>query len=328
MKRRLFICGLAAQAAVMLPRAVRAQNAKARPIIGFLGSSSEQDLRSSIDGLRLGIVESGYSGARDVEIVPRWSDGHYDSLGELARQLVGMGVSIVVAGGLPAAIAAKATTSTIPIVFIMGADPVALGIVESLNRPGGNITGVSQFFGLVGGKRFELLCELVPGPGTIALLSNPKNPNARDHLDQIQAAARGVGQPTEVFTASSATEIDAALAGLAVHRVRGLVVMDDPFFGSQRDQLVALAARYSIPAIYNSRRFATAGGLSSYGSNPQDNYRNAGSYVGRILMGTKPADLPVLQPTAFEFVINKKAAVSLGLSLPPTLLARADEVIE
>ena len=324
MQRREFITLLGSVAA--WPLAARAQQSAAKLLIGYLGSSTRDT--SVMEGYRLGLEETGYVEGRNLAIEYRWSDGHYDRLPALADELVKAGVAVIIAGGLPAALAAKAATTTIPIVFVMGADPVALGVVASLNRPGGNITGVSQVFGVVGVKRMELLREVLPAPGMIALLTNPDNPNAQDHLDPVLAAARRVGQPTEVFRASTEHDIDTAFAALAARGARGLLVLDDPFFGAQRDRLVALAARHGIPAIYNSRSPVLTGGLMSYGSNPRDNNRQAGVYVGRILQGARPVDLPVMQPTKFELVINLKTANALGIAIPPNLLVQAEEVIE
>jgi putative ABC transport system substrate-binding protein len=246
----------------------------------------------------------------------------------LAAELVGRGVAVILAGALPSALAAKETTSTIPIVFVMGADPVKLGVVASLNRPEGNVTGIYQYFGALGGKRLELIRELVPSLTVLAVLSNPKNPNAEDHLDDIQAAAHTIGQQIDIVRASSENEIDAAFTLLAQRSDGALLVADDPFFSVRRDQIVALAARHAIPASYYARAFALAGGLMSYGSSVSENNRQAGIYVGRILKGAKPSELPVLQPAKFELVINLKTSKALGLRVPQSLLATADELIE
>jgi len=222
----------------------------------------------------------------------------------------------------------KQVTSTIPIVFVMGADPVKLGVVASLNRPGGNVTGMYQYYGALGGKRLEFIRELVPSLSVLAVLSNPNNPNAEDHLNDIQLAARASGQRVDVFRARNEEDIDAGFAELARRRANALLVADDPLFGLHREQIVALAARYAVPASYYVREFALAGGLMSYGSSTAVTYLQMGRYVGRILKGEKPSDLPVLQPTNFELVLNLKTARALGLTVPPTLIARADEVIE
>jgi putative ABC transport system substrate-binding protein len=264
----------------------------------------------------------------NIAIEFRWAEGRYDRLSSLIAEAVNRPVDVILASSLPAALAAKQVTTTIPIVFVMGADPVKLGVVASLNRPGGNVTGVMQLFGALGAKRLELIRELVPSLSVLAVLSNPNNPNASDHLDDVQTAARSIGQQIEVFRASSESEIDSAFAGIARRKDGALLVTDDPLFSLRRDQLVSLAARHAIPASYWVRDFAAAGGLMSYGSSTSHNYHEAALYVARILKGTKPADLPVLQPTKFELVINVKTAKALGLTVPPTLIALADEVIE
>jgi putative tryptophan/tyrosine transport system substrate-binding protein len=323
MKRRDFI-GLVGGAATW-PFVARAQQGAGKPVVGFLSSASAA---STLEVYRLGLEETGYVEGRNLAIESRWSDGNYESLPALAEELVKAGVSVIIAGDLPATLAAKAATATTPIVFIMGADPVALGIVASLNRPGGSITGVSQVFGIMGVKRLELLREVMPAPGLIALLTNPNNRNARDNLGIVLAGAHRIGQPAEAFSASTDRDIDIAFAELVARGGRGLLVLDDPFFRAQRDQLVGLAAQHTIPAIYYQRGFVLAGGLISYGANLPDLYRLAGGYAGRILKGDKPSDLPVIQPTKFELVINLKTAKALKLDIPPTLLARADEAIE
>jgi putative ABC transport system substrate-binding protein len=274
------------------------------------------------------LKETGFVEGQNVAIEFRWAEGQYDRLPKFAAEFVRRQVAVILAGSLPSALAAKDKTSTIPIVFVMGADPVKLGVVASLNRPGGNVTGISQYYGALGAKRLELLRELVPSASAVAIISNPKNANAEDHLNDVQAAARAIGQQTDVFRASSENEIDAAFAGLVRRGDGALLVADDPFFSVRRSQIVALAARHGVPTIYYAQYFAAVGGLMSYGSSAGDNYRLAGIYVGRILKGAKPADLPVIQPTRFELVINLKTAKELGLDVPPTLLALADEVIE
>jgi putative ABC transport system substrate-binding protein len=324
-KRREFIIG---GAAVAWPLALRAQQ-QAAPVIGFLSATAiDSYVRPLIAALRQGLTENGFVEDRNVAIEFRWAEGHYDRLPTLATELVTRGATIIFASSLPSALAAKTVTSTVPIVFVMGADPVKLGVVASLNRPGGNVTGVYQYYGALGGKRLELIREIVPSLILLAVLSNPKNPNAEDHLTDIQNAARAIGQQLDVFHTSSESDIDAAFANLVRHRDGALLVADDPFFGLRRDQIVGLATRNAIPTIYYAREFALAGGLLSYGSSSVDNYRQAGIYAARILRGDSPSDLPVLQPTKFELVINRKTARTLGLNVPASLLARADEVIE
>src|SRR5262249_47419108 len=246
----------------------------------------------------------------------------------LAAEFVDRHVALIAAASLPSALAAKKATSTIPVVFISGADPVKLGLVASLNRPGGNLTGVTQYFGLLGAKRMELMREPVPSPEMIAVLSNPANPNAETHLGEVVAGAQAIGQRVEVFNAGSEAAIDAAFANMVQRRASALLVADDPFFTDRREQLVGLSRRHAVPAIYYSRLFPTIGGLLAYGSSVSDNSRQAGLYAAGILRGKKPADLPVMQPTKFELVINLKTAKALGLTVPDRLIAVADEVIE
>ncbi len=263
-----------------------------------------------------------------MEIEFRWADGHYDLLPAMTAEFVSRKVSVFLAGGLPSALAAKAVTATIPIVFVMGADPVTSGVVSSLNRPGGNVTGVSQYYGALGGKRLELLRAIVPAVTTIAVLSDPNNPNADSHLSDVQSAARAMGQKIEIATARTEVEIAVAFSSFVHERAGALLVADDPLFSVRREQIVSLAAEQKLPAIYYAREFAAAGGLISYGSSSKENGRLAGVYVGKILNGAKPEDLPALQPTKFDLVINLKTAKRLGLTVPQTLLATADEVIE
>jgi len=309
------------------PLASRAQQ-PAMPVIGFLSATAlDSYVRPLVAALRQSLTENGFVEDRNVAIEFRWAEGHYDRLQTLATELVTRGAAIIFASSLPSALAAKTVTSTVPIVFVMGADPVKLGVVASLNRPGGNVTGVYQYYGALGGKRLELIREIVPSLILLSVLSNPNNPNAEDHLTDIQNAARAIGQQLDVFHASSESDIDAAFANLR-HRDGALLVADDPFFGLHRDQIVGLANRNAIPTIYYQREFALAGGLLSYGSSSVDNYRQAGIYAARILRGDSPSDLPVLQPTKFELVINRKTARTLGLNVPASLIARADEVIE
>jgi putative tryptophan/tyrosine transport system substrate-binding protein len=328
MRRREFITLLGGAAAAG-PLVARAQQ-PAMPVVGYVGSTSlDGYVSNQVAAFRHGLNEAGFVEGQNVTIDFLWAEGQYDRLPILVSEFVSRQVAVILAGALPAALAAKGRTSTIPIVFVVGADPVKLGVVASLNRPGGNVTGISQYYGALGAKRLELLREFVPSSSSaIAIISNPKNPNAEDHLNDVLAAARAVGQQTDVFHASSESQIDAAFADLVRRGDSALLVADDPFFSVCRNQIVALAGRRAVPTIYYASEFATAGGLISYGSSSSDNYRQAGIYVGRILKGAKPADLPVLQPAKFELVINLKTAKALGLDIPPTLLARADEVIE
>jgi putative tryptophan/tyrosine transport system substrate-binding protein len=330
MRRREFISliGGAAVAPIALPLAARAQQAE-KPVIGVLHSQSPSAYTLSVtDAFRQGLGETGHVDGRNVALDLRWAEARYERLPALAAEFVNQRVAVIAAASLPSALAAKAATSTIAIVFVSGADPVKLGLVASLNRPGGNLTGVTQLFGLLGAKRLELLREVVPAPALIAVLSNPDNPNAETHLNEVAAAARAIGQPIEVFNAGTEDRIEAEFARLAQRKAGALLVADDPVFTDRHPQIVALAARYAVPTMYYARYFAVAGGLMSYGSVVEDNYRQAGIYAGRILNGAKPADLPVLQPTRFALVINLKTAKTLGLTVPETLLARADEVIE
>ncbi len=326
MRRREFIA-LLGGATLARPRMARAQQAT-MPVIGFIGIDVPDSSAGRLSGFHKGLQETGFVEARNVAIEYRWAGADYDRLPALAAEFVSRKVAIIFAAALPTALAVKAATNTIPVVFVIGADPVELGLVASFNRPGGNLTGVSQLYGHLGGKRLELLHELVPAASLIGILSNPRNPNAESHLKDVQGTATALGQQILVCSASAEAEIDAAFAKLAQQQARALLVADDPFFTHSRAQIIGLAGRRSLPAMYYAGEFAAAGGLISYGSSPRDSYREAGIYVGKILKGSTPADLPVIQPTKFELVINLKTASELGLTVPPTLLARADEVIE
>jgi putative ABC transport system substrate-binding protein len=327
MKRRNFI-GLAGAVAAW-PFAARAQRPSS-PVVGFLGTTSPEGYATFVDGFQLGLKEAGFVDGNNVATIYRWAEGHYDRLPGLAADLVSRNVSVIVAtGGLPSSLAAKQATESIPIVFTLGSDPVKFGLVSSLNRPNGNITGVTLFAYLLDAKRVELMHELVPGASVVALLVNPNNAaQAEAQLADVEAAVQKFGQQLIILKAGHDTEIDSAIAGLAERKVGVLLVSADPLFLARREQLVALVARYAIPSIYEWRQFAEAGGLMSYGINLADAYRQAGVYVGKILKGVKPGDLPVLQPTKFELVINLKTAKTLGLTVPNTMLVAADQVIE
>ena len=327
MRRREFIT-LLGSAAAAWPLTGRAQQT-AMPVIGFLHSASRETSVSFVAGLKRGLDEGGFVEGRNVAIEYRWAQGMYERLPALAAELVRRPVSVLVAGGGPPSFfAAKAATSMIPIVFSSGSDPVKLGLVDSLSRPGGHLTGAVHFNSALVAKRLELLLELVPGATAVGLLTNPDNLEAEPEIKDAREAARVLGLELQVLPAASDRDIDAAFATLGERSLAGLVMASDPFLGSRRGQVAALAARHAMPAISNLREFAAAGGLASYGTSISDAYRQVGVYVARILNGAKPADLPVMQPIRFELVINVKTAKALGLTVPPSLLARADEVIE
>ena len=291
------------------------------PVIGFLGSGSPGPSAPFTAAFRQGLAETGFVEGQNVAIEYRWAEGHYDRLPALAAELVGRKVDVIAAGGPPPALAAKGATSTIPIVFSSGDDPVATGLVASLARPGGNVTGISFLNVELHPKRLELLAEMAPQARVIALLVNPTNSNAERVVQELQEAARAKGVQLPILKASSESEIDAAFATLVQLHAAALVVSADPFFNSRREQLVALASRHAIPAIYGFREFAASGGLISYGASITAASRQVGTYAGKILKGAKPADLPVVQPTKFELVINLKTAKALGLTVP--IVARA-----
>jgi putative ABC transport system substrate-binding protein len=328
MERREFIRLLGGVAAAW-PLPARAEQSAA-PVIGFLNSASPQPFANYVAGFRAGLKETGYIDGQNVAIEFRWAEGHYDRLPEMAADLVRRKVAVLVAtGGVPSIAAAKAATSTIPIVFTIGVDPVGLGFVASLSHPGGNITGVNLFVNAMESKRLGLLRALVRGVKLIAVLLNPNRQNYdANQRREIEEAARVIGQQIHLLSASNESEIDAAFATATQLPAGAMLVGADPFFNSQRNKIVALAARHAIPAIYEQREHALAGGLMSYGTNLSEGYRQAGVYVGRILKGEKPGDLPVVQSTKFELVINLKTAKALGIEVPPNLSAEADEIIE
>jgi putative ABC transport system substrate-binding protein len=318
MKRRDFITLLGG--AVAWPLTVRAQQ-PAVPVIGFLSLGPASSSTFRLDALRAGLHDLGYVDGDNVVIESRWAVGP-DQLREFATELVQRRVAVIVSGGNQPTLAVKSATSVIPIIFATADDPVRLGLVTSFNRPGGNMTGMSLISGALGAKRLELLRELVPAATLIGMLTNPNN--VRDE----QAAARAVGQRVLVLTATAERDIETAFAAFVQQQVGAISVDADAAFTARRDQIVALAARYGIPAIYPWREYTEAGGLMSYGTNIVDSYRQIGVYTGRILKGEKPADLPVMQPTRFELIINLKTAKALGLTVPQTLQVAADEVIE
>ncbi len=325
MKRREFITAIGATA-VLRPGVAHAQ--LARPVIGFLSSRSAEEAEVHTAGFKQGLSDAGYVEGQSVAVVYRWAEGRYERLPALASELVSLGVSVLVAvGGSAPALAAKAAAK-VPIVFLSGEDPVKVGLVSSFNRPGGNITGFSFRTGELGAKRLGLLCELVSQAGTVAVLLNPNYSEADVQLQDVQLAANALGRRLLVLYASTEGEFEPIFTKIVQERVGALVVENDPFFDSKRDRLMELAARNIIPAIYHIREFPASGGLMSYGASLVDAYRQVGHYTGRILKGEKPDDLPVVQPTKFELVINLKTAKALGLTVPATLLARADEVIE
>jgi putative ABC transport system substrate-binding protein len=309
------------------PLAVGAQ--QPIPVIGFLGTTTPDDFASRIAAFREGLKETGYIEGRNVAIEYRWPEGRYDRLPMLAADLVRRQVAVIAAvGGEPSPLAAKAATATIPIVFSMGGDPVRLGLVASLNRPGGNITGVNFFFSELGAKQLGLLHDLLPKAKVIGMLVNPNFADAEAHAKDVQEAALSLGLQIYVVRASAVDEFDSAFATLVRQKVDGLLLANDAFFISERRPLIALAARHALPAVYFWREFAVDGGLMSYSPSFVQAYRQAGIYTGKILKGAKPADLPVVQANKFEFVINLKTAKALGLDIPLKLHAFADEVIE
>jgi putative tryptophan/tyrosine transport system substrate-binding protein len=324
MKRREFIAGLGSAAA--WPVVCRAQQ-PALPVIGVLNAISSAGYAREVAAFRQGLNENGYVEGRNVVIENRSAEGQYGRLPLLAADLVRRQVTVIAALGAPPALAAKSATTTIPIVFEVGVDPVEIGLITSLSRPGGNITGVSNLNLELMPKKLQLLHELVPAATKIAVLVNPGNPNSAIVLKETQAAARALGIELDGLRASSEPEIDEVFASLVQSRAGGLVIAPDPFFISRMDKLVALTVRHAIPTVHN-REFAAAGGLISYGGSVPDAYRLAGVYTGRVLAGAKPADLPVQESTRVELVINLKTAKALGITIPTSLLVRADEVIE
>jgi putative ABC transport system substrate-binding protein len=316
-----FLCG-----AVTWPLAARAQGDV--PVVGYLSSFSPETNRKFTEAFRDGLNEAGFQEGRNVNIEYRWAEeGRYETLPKMAAELANRGVSVIFASPIPAALAAKATTATIPIVFAVGSDPVETGLVTSLNRPGGNATGATFLSVELGSKRLELLRDLVPKIASVGLLVNPHNPNAAPQSKEMEEATKALGLRLDILEASAESDFDSVFRTLRQPN-DALVVSADPFFINHRSQLFVLAVQYAIPAMYYAREFVSAGGLISYASSLDDSFRRAATYVARILKGEKAADLPVIQPTKFELVLNLKTAKALGLTVSPTLLARADEVIE
>ncbi len=327
MKRRDFVARLGG-AVLAWPLATLAQQ-PTMPVIGYLSSGSPSERAHMVDWFRKGLKEDGYVEGKNVAIEYRWAEGRDDQLPRLAAELVTRKVAVIVtSGGAPAALAAKSATSTIPIVFLAGADPVKIGLVASLSRPGGNVTGVANISTPLDVKRLEILHELVPAAKRIIYLVNPSDPGAKSSVKDILAAAERTGRRIEILSASNGAEIDAAFAGLKQSRATVLLVATSGLFTTRRNQLVALAARHAIPASYSRREFVAAGGLMSYGPDYSDVYRLTGLYTARILKGAKPADLPVIQETKFNLVVNLKTAKKLGITVSRDFLARIEEVIE
>jgi putative ABC transport system substrate-binding protein len=320
------LLGGAVASSILGPLVVRAQ--AAMPVVGFLSPGSPSALGHLVTAFRRGLNEAGYQEHRNIGVEYAWAEGQNDRLRGLANDLVRARVAVICAAGPPAALAAKAATAAIPIVFTSGEDPEKIGLVESFNRPGGNVTGVAVLIETLGAKRLGLLREVIHGDTVIAVLLNPTEPAFDAQLKDIEAAARAVGQHIEILRASTEREIDAAFATAAQMRAGAMLVGVSFFYTIRRQQLASLAAQAALPTIYGQREFMSAGGLMSYASDLPDAYRQAGIYTGRVLRGEKPADLPVLQPTKFELVINLKTAKALGLAIPDRLLALADEVIE
>ena len=327
MKRRDFVKVVGAGALVW-PRSIRAQQ-KPVPVVGYLSGGFPEPAKSFVAAFRKGLRETNYVDGQNVAIEFRWAQGQYDLLPGLAEDLVKRKVDVLAAmGGTPTIIAAKGATSSIPIVFLGGVDLVADGMVASLARPGGNITGISIMAFELNGKRLELLSDLVPKAEHFALLINPSNPTAKRVVEEVQANARAKGLRLNVLNASNEHDIDAAFSDLGRQRESGVIVAADAFFNSRRNQIVALASHQSLPAIYEWREFVAAGGLISYGASQMDLFRQVGVHVGRVLAGANPADLPIEQPTKFELAINMNTAKALGLAVPQSIIARADEIIE
>jgi putative ABC transport system substrate-binding protein len=326
MRRREFITLLGGAAAAW-PLAARAQQA-AIPVIGFLRDATAAGSEHMVNGLRKGLAEAGFVEGRNLTIEYAWTDGRSDRLSTLAAELVTRHVPVIVSSALSATYAAKAATSTIPVVFAVNNDPVATKLVTSLNRPGANLTGVAYLGSELGAKRLGLMHEMLPTVADFAVLAHPTYPSSAPFISDVKAGAHSMGLRIEVFNASTESEIDAAFAALSARRLGALLIANNPLFTTQRERIIALAARYAVPTMYVQREFTSSGGLISYGTDLTEVYRLTGGYAARILRGEKPADLPVLLPTKFEMIINLRTAKALGLDVPDKLLALADEVIE
>jgi ABC-type uncharacterized transport system substrate-binding protein len=327
-RRREFIKIAAGAATGTLPLPSYAQQA-AMPVVGFINAASAESYKRQVAAFLKGLAQNGYVDGQNLKVEYRWAEGQYDQMPALIAELLGRQAAVISVTASTAAVqAAMATTRTIPIVFVIGGDPVKFGLVASLNQPGGNVTGVSFLVNLLVAKQLGLLQELIPGATNFGFLVNPNNPNAESDTNNARLAADALDRKIVLVKARTREAIDHAFTQLTQERADALLISADPLFSGSREQLAALAARHTLPAMFNSREFALAGGLLSYGPDQADAYREAGIYVGRILSGEKPSDLPVVQPTKFELVINIKTAKSLGLNVPPLLLARADEVVE
>ena len=325
--RRHFISALGGTVAAW-PLAARAQQS-AMPVVGYLGTGVPGPFVKETDAFRQALAEAGYIEGQNVRIEYRWAGNQLAQLPALAAELVRSQVSVLIAtGGSASALAAKAATTSVPVVFVLGADPVKLGLVASLNRPGGNLTGLTFFTVTLEAKRLELLHQLLPRAKIIGVLVNPQNPNTENQARELQRAADALGLQIQVLTASSDHDLEAAFEKLSQLRAEAVIVTAETTFTNRRDQIVALAARHSVPAMYPRQEYVESGGLASYGAGVLDSYRQAGVYAARILKGEKPSDLPVIQPTKFEFIFNLRTAKALGLTIPPSVLAIADEVIE
>jgi putative ABC transport system substrate-binding protein len=326
MRRREFISSVGGAIAAW-PLAARAQ--QAGPVIGFLSGRSRAETARVVAEFHKGLAESGFVEGRNLRVEYRWAEGQYNRLPQLAAELVNLRVAVIVAtGGNVSAIAAKAATSTVPIVFAGGGDPIKTGLVVSLNRPGANVTGVSLFMADLAAKRLELLRDFVPNATTIFVLANPANPTAIDEVREVEARATALGLKVHVLNAGAANDIEPAFAAVAPEKIEALMVANDPFLIDIRERLVQIAAAHAVPTVYYTRDYVDAGGLVSYGASIGDGYRKVGVYTAQILLGAHPADLPVQLPTKFELVINLKTAKALGLTVPPKLISTADEVIE